>query len=93
MAVAAAVGVGAYGGYKLAKLTEKFKKRPKINFGFEFDDWNGWREQQGMLCRNDNDCNWIDQSMYCQNRQMDFSPNVNLSHKGRKGFFFIWPCF
>ena len=89
MTVAAAVGVGVYGGYKLGKLKQKFLT-PKIkvgddsseDFGFGFDDWNGWRENEGMLCRNNNDCNWIDQFMYCQDRQMGFTPNVNPSHKG-----------
>ena len=91
MAVAAAVGVGAYGAYKLGKLKQKFRI-PKIKVDFEFDEWNGWREKEGMLCRNDTDCNWIDRFMYCQDREMIFTPNVNPSHKGKKNSCFIWPC-
>merc|ERR1711981_86965 len=35
---------------------------PQVAFG----KWNEWRTQDGMLCRNDNDCKWLDPQMSCQ---------------------------
>ena len=28
---------------------------------YSFDDWNEDRERDGILCRNHDDCNWIDE--------------------------------
>jgi len=70
LAKAAVVGAGVYAGYKLAKLSGKFIG---AGLGYGFDDWNSWREADGMLCRRSNDCQWIDRSMYCQDYELDFS--------------------
>jgi len=61
----ALVAAGAYVGYKLAKLTSKFGGyRHGGNWGF--NDWDDWREADGMLCRTSNDCQWVDRSMQCE---------------------------
>ena len=69
---AVAIGAVAYGSYKVGKLSKKFS-----NFGwgntyqptYGFTAWNTWRQADGFLCRNDNDCTWLDEKLYC-------NPNV-----------------
>ena len=29
------------------------------------------------MCRDDNDCNWIDARLYCQDYELDFQPSVS----------------
>ena len=61
----ALVGAVAYASYKLAKLGEKFGSwRHGGSWGF--DDWDDWRQADGMLCRTSDDCRWVDQSMRCE---------------------------
>ena len=61
----ALVGAVAYASYKLAKLGAKFGSwRHGGSWGF--DDWDDWREADGMLCRTSDDCRWVDQSMRCE---------------------------
>ena len=61
----ALVSAGVYISYKLAKLGEKFGSwRHGGSWGF--DDWDDWREADGMLCRTSDDCRWVDQSMRCE---------------------------
>merc|ERR1719495_881817 len=69
---AAVVGAVAYTAYKVGKLRAGFglKKRK-----YKFDDWNDWREADGLLCRNTTDCNWVDTRLYCQDYELDFSPS------------------
>jgi len=93
---AALIGAGAYVGYKLGKLKEKFSSRKwgggysssssshhiSISSGssigrrprYEFNDWNSWREADGFLCRNNDDCRWVDQNLNCEDYELDFSP-------------------
>ena len=81
---AALVGVGVYAGYKLTKMASKFAKRrsegrrgfTNYDSHYDFDDWNDWREADGFLCRNDNDCEWIDDNLSCEDYELDFSPSV-----------------
>ena len=61
----ALVAAGAYAGYKLAKLKPKFKTW-RHRGGYDFDDWDDWREADGMLCRSNDDCTWVDQRMQCE---------------------------
>ena len=78
---AALVGVGVYAGYKLTKMASKFAgRRGFTNYDshYDFDDWNDWREADGFLCRNDNDCEWIDDNLSCEDYELDFSPSVSL---------------
>ena len=61
----ALVSAGVYISYKLAKLGAKFGSwRHGGSWGF--DDWDDWREADGMLCRTSDDCRWVDQSMRCE---------------------------
>lgn len=90
---AALIGAGAYVGYKLGKLKEKFSHRKwggghsshstHIVVGsssvhraprYDFDDWNDWREADGFLCRSNDDCQWLDQNLNCEDYELDFSP-------------------
>ena len=48
---------------------------------YDFDDWNEWREADGFLCRNDNDCQWMDINLNCEDYELDFSPVVSNSFK------------
>lgn len=75
---AAIVGVGVWAGYKVAKATAKFAAWglggiPRPNWGF--GDWNRWRQAEGMLCRNDNDCRWLDQNFQCSDYELTFTPS------------------
>ena len=48
-------------------------RRPR----YEFNDWNSWREADGFLCRNNDDCRWVDQNLNCEDYELDFSPAVS----------------
>ena len=71
------MGAGVYAGYKLAKLTSKFSHQRRVGH-YSFDDWNSWREVDGFMCRDSEDCRWIDSSLYCQDYELDFQPSVSL---------------
>ena len=45
----------------------------------DFQDWNKWRENDGFLCRNDNDCKWLGYKMECQ-IVADFDWEIDVSH-------------
>ena len=66
------VGRGVYYPTKKQKLRRKYRKHTSSN---DFDDWNEMREKDGMLCRNNDDCKWIDSSLYCKNYELDFLPD------------------
>ena len=68
---AAVIGAVAYGGYQLGKLSGSFGS---WGAGYQFNDWNKWREADGFMCRSTNDCSWIDPRLYCQDYELDFSP-------------------
>ena len=55
----ALVAAGAYAGYQLAKLGTKFGSWSHGG-SWGFDDWDDWREADGMLCRTSDDCRWVD---------------------------------
>lgn len=74
MKKAAVIGAVAYGGYQLGKLSAGYGNYGwGRQHGYGFNQWNRDREADGMLCRNTNDCNWIDPRMYCQDYELDFS--------------------
>ena len=50
---------------------------------FTFDEWNRLRYEDGMLCRNDFDCSWIDHGFYCKRGKLGFKPEAGFSHKVR----------
>lgn len=71
---AAIVGAGVYAGYQIGKATSRFGGyRHGGHWGF--NDYNRWREQDGMLCRSSLDCTWMDQNMQCEDYELDFSMN------------------
>ena len=47
--------------------------------GYGFRDWNRAREIDGFMCRDSNDCNWIDRNLYCQDYELDFQPSVSCT--------------
>ena len=64
------LGIGVYAAKKLEKLKGKFPKNSN------FDEWNSWRQKDGFLCRNINDCNWIDRQMNCGDFKLGWTPSV-----------------
>ena len=44
---------------------------------YDWDTYNTWRERDGFLCRDNNDCNWIDSRFYCQDYKttLTYSPD------------------
>eukprot|EP00090_Calanus_glacialis_P028914 TRINITY_DN46358_c0_g1_i1.p1 TRINITY_DN46358_c0_g1~~TRINITY_DN46358_c0_g1_i1.p1 ORF type:complete len:202 (-),score=57.48 TRINITY_DN46358_c0_g1_i1:95-700(-) len=68
---AAVIGAVAYGAYQIGKATTRFAHWSHQGWGF--NDWNRWREQDGHLCRNNNDCNWLDRNLQCEDYELDFS--------------------
>ena len=75
---AAVIGAAAYGGYQLGKLTSGYGGWGwGRSHGYGFNDWNRWREIDGFMCRDSNDCNWIDPRLYCQDYELDFTPSVS----------------
>ena len=75
---AAVIGAVAYGGYQLGKLSGGYSHWGwGRSHGYGFNDYNRWREIDGFMCRNNNDCNWIDDRLYCQDYELDFRPSVS----------------
>ena len=73
---AAVIGATAYGAYQLGKLSGSFGSyHHGGHWGYR--EWNNWREVDGFMCRNNQDCNWIDPRLYCQDYELDFSPTVS----------------
>ncbi len=78
---AAVIGATAYGSYQIGKLVGRFGSGG-YGYGhghggnYGFNDWNRWREIDGFMCRDSNDCNWIDSRLYCQDYELDFQPSA-----------------
>jgi len=70
---AAILGATAYGSYQLGKLAGKFSGFHGHG-GYGFNDWNRWRAQDGFLCRNSQDCQWIDRNLHCEDYELNFTP-------------------
>jgi len=68
----AVIGAGAaYVGYKAAKATKKFGKY-KFKKGkkkYKFEEWDSWRQQNGILCRDTDDC-WMDEQLECSDYEL-----------------------
>eukprot|EP00092_Neocalanus_flemingeri_P008268 GFUD01008914.1.p1 GENE.GFUD01008914.1~~GFUD01008914.1.p1 ORF type:complete len:202 (+),score=38.85 GFUD01008914.1:64-669(+) len=77
---AAVIGAGVYAGYKLNKAKNKFKtKKPKFSIDLDIEDddddqlfsrWDSWRAADGFMCRNNNDCNWLDVDLRCEDYEV-----------------------
>ena len=64
---------------------EDFSRIPDHRAGsYDFNDCNEWREVDGFLCRNDNDCQWMDVYLNCEDYELDFSPAVSTVKLGIK---------
>ena len=75
---AAVIGIGAYGAYKIGKLAGKYSSwNWGRQNGFDINDWDDWREVDGLLCRTTSDCSWIDPRLYCQDYELRFTPSVS----------------
>merc|ERR1712217_48619 len=74
----AVVGAVAYGAYQIGKMTSRFGSYGWGNNypGYNFNTWNSWRQADGFLCRNDNDCTSSDDNLECQ-KVGNFGWNVN----------------
>ena len=62
------------------KIGKKF--REGLKFGdsdFVFDDWDREARVDGWICRNDQDCNWIDDHLGCDDRGFS-STRLNVSY-------------
>lgn len=78
----AAIGAGAYVGYKATKAVGKFAAwSAGHSLSYQYNDWDQWRRspgrngrEQGMLCRNNGDC-WLDPNLECQDYDLDFDIN------------------
>ena len=59
------------------KVTGKFTKwAAKAAFsGWNFGDWDRWRREDGMLCRTDEDCSWLDPGLQCQGYELTWTPS------------------
>ena len=81
LAKAAVIGATAYGAYQIGKLSGRFSSGYG-GFGggrhYGYNDYNRWREIDGFLCRRNEDCNWIDQRLYCQDYELKFTPTVSF---------------
>lgn len=69
---------------QLGKLSSRFGHHGYGGYGYRFNDWNRWREIDGFLCRDSNDCNWIDSRLYCQDYELDFEPSVSCWKRERR---------
>jgi len=70
----------AYDTSQMTKATAKFLQWSH-NGSWQFDDWNSWRKEDGMLCRTSSDCSWLDDNLYC--REVD---NINNKNKSQSWF-------
>ena len=77
LAKIALVGAGVYGAYQIGKVAGKFSSW-KSHGNWGYNDWNRWRQDDGMLCRTSQDCKWIDPNLFCQDFELDFSPTVSI---------------
>ena len=74
---AVAYGSSAYLSYKASKKLrksfkpKKYRSRYGVKVDVDFDDWENWMEVDGMLCRNDNDCNWLDANLGCNDYEFE----------------------
>ena len=50
-------------------MGKKFKKIKFNKIDVDFDEWNEYALKDGWVCRNDLDCNWIDQHLGCDDRE------------------------
>jgi len=56
-------------GSKFYKYSQKDEVKTRFsrwkNVDWSFNDWNSWRMSDGMLCRSNADCIWMDKMLEC----------------------------
>ena len=63
--------------HKEAVMARFLKNVPYWSFpGLDFDGWKRLQDTDGMLCRGNRDCSWIDNSLVCQRMHLEIEPNV-----------------
>ena len=45
----------------------------RYNIEYNVDQWLGFAKKDGLLCRNDTDCTWIDRNLGCDDRKFTAS--------------------
>ena len=46
----------------------------------EFERWNSQRLIDGLLCRNDSECSWLDRKLICKTDvRLNFDANVRMN--------------
>lgn len=76
---AAVIGATAYGAYQIGKLSGRFGNYGGYGMGgrrYGYNEYNRWREIDGFLCRRNEDCNWVDARLYCQDYELKFTPSA-----------------
>jgi len=71
---AVAFGAGAYIGYKVSsKIRSTYNPRVFYYNGhhYNFDSWDRFTKVDGWLCRSDEDCDWFDANLGCDDREFD----------------------
>ena len=58
-------------GHQLRKAKTRFANWSHA--GWRFNDWNRWRMEDGFLCRDDQDCMWLDNGLRCNDHKIDWS--------------------
>ena len=62
---------------RLRWLFERHRKGSEDDNGDTFDEWNRCRIEDGILCRDSDDCSWIDSNLYCDENELNFTPEVS----------------
>ena len=60
---------------QVTKATAKFV-RWSHSGGWDFDDWNEWRMRDGMMCRTNSDCAWLNGNLLCQDFELEITPSA-----------------
>ena len=48
--------------------------RPDNYGGLGYSDYNRYMRTDGMVCRHDGDCTWLDRNMGCDDRSLKYQP-------------------
>ena len=54
-------------------MQNAFSSNKYLEGKVNFEDWKDFLEQDGMLCRDDQDCIWYDPSLGCNDRGFNIS--------------------
>ena len=64
--------------FDILQIKKKFKKSAK--FDYDFDDWNRDAILDGWVCRNDQDCTWIDENLGCNDYEFNLDQIQVIFH-------------